>query len=132
MRQLLIALVLTLALVFNAAPAHAAFGDTARAVAADIGCTNFEPERPLIFVDTAGACTLDNRRMHIVTFANANKQHQWHVAMREQSSLSFWWAESNGVAMGDLAGWFVNADNAANALNGQVFQGTFTVNNFSG
>lgn len=131
--KILVAILLALALVFSAAPAQAVtFGDTARAVAAEIDCTDFTPLPRQALAGTlsanlsAGDCTLDGRRITILTFPGPVRQNRWHDAMVEQFDPGYFWAEAPGVAMGGFAGWFMNAETAASRLDGQVFHGTHT------
>lgn len=131
MTKMLVAILLALTLVFTAAPAQA-FGDTARAVASAIDCTDFTPLPRQALAGTlsanlsAGDCTLAGRRITILTFPGPLKQARWHDAMVAQFDPGYFWAEAPGVAMGGFAGWLPNAEEAANRLDGQVFHGTHT------
>lgn len=127
MTKIFMAVMLTLALVFSAAPAQAApyYGDTARAVATSINCTPFKSTERGTYSFSVGNCRLKGRVVTVVTFRNAERQALWHAEMRDWFPKNYFWAEARGAAVGGFLGTYRNARVAAHRLvGGRIVHGT--------
>jgi hypothetical protein len=94
----------TLAVLAPSSTAYAAtaspyYGDSARSVAAHIGCKNFRRTGDGALNHDAGVCWLKGRRVNVITFRNRQQDRDWNAGVKEWFGAGFWWADGQGAVV---------------------------------
>lgn len=70
-------------------PAATSTAVTPASVAQQLGCSNFQSEKPTeMFVKAAGTCTLNGQKMQVDVFEDKNGQEQWLKIAKQAAGLT--------------------------------------------
>lgn len=80
----------------SSAAVHTHYGETAQAVATEMGCGDFhvaDPGKDLHY----GRCTLNGKTIYLITFDNKGAQDGWYAAAHRQVESDFYVAYGKGA-----------------------------------
>lgn len=129
MRASLASIILAIATMAVAAPAHAQaradiyFGYTSSRVASAIDCQRFDGNGGGQFNKDSGVCFLKGYRVNVITFANTRQQASWMSKARAGFGPNFWWGWSPGVVIVAKNGNKAAAQTGAFAVDGKTMHG---------
>ena len=103
MLKRIIAAVASVTLVLLAqAPANAAhshYGESARKVAREINCKNFNRNGGGALNLDSGVCWAKGKRVNVITFKGPAQQRDWNSGVRAFFSSDFYWANGLGAVV---------------------------------
>ncbi|ANH38220.1 hypothetical protein I601_1789 [Nocardioides dokdonensis FR1436] len=101
MKKLIISLVAALVLLAPTAPSAAAththYGESAREVAAEIGCKRFDRNGGGALNKDSGVCWLKGKRVNVITFRGHRQQRDWNDGAKAALPSGHWWANGKGA-----------------------------------
>jgi hypothetical protein len=122
------ALAAALTVVFvSGGPAHASvhthFGESAKHVAAEIGCKDYHASGAALYSMDGGICWLKGKRVNLKTFTSLEQEAKWNSAVEATYPSAFWWANGWGAVIVAKNGNKPAANTGADALPGWIRHG---------
>lgn len=112
--------------IISLSPAHADapyFRQSARSVAADIGCVNFRSTGGGGTTFGSGVCWLKGKRVNVLTYSGPGQQRSWNAFARFALGSRFYWASGNGATVVAKNGNRPAAAAGATSLPGRLVHG---------
>jgi hypothetical protein len=75
------------------------YGESARAVAAKLGCKNFYGNGSGKWHSDSGVCWIRGKRVNVIVFASVRKQKRWTKFALWSMPRRFYWASGSGAVV---------------------------------